>query len=433
MTQDGTEWELVASHLDALLGGPTDSQLETAQLLDVDLPASVPTNVAAVILRWHLRDALGLSFRTVNSVPKVLGDIEDELTVDRTTDLITGTREELSAWFEARYTLKTVRGLRELKPEVGDIVSSGGWREGERRVISSISDNGRINMKGRPARGAWPNHLQIVARNTDPGYAAAVDAVANTLLDGYVSSSTKMDNYAKLLPYALEATAPDYQTVRELEELLDSGEPREEPFQQLLTRHPELLATTVVGGAFTFVIPKPGLGGKYVPDFLVLGINSVGPQWTAVEIEGARHPIHTKKMRLTYQARHAMDQIEDWREWLTMHASYAQIEAGFHGLTSHVPGLVIIGRDDPRPERQVARARSEEAGGNIAVHSWDWLLRAAKNRAEFPLYTTSFARSGLRTPGGQPALSLPRSSAMTFEELFEDMDLDDDNQLPWQR
>ena len=76
--------------------------------------------------------------------------------------------------------------------------------------------------------------------------------------------------------------------------MLESGEKREEPLQKVLTQYPELLASTVVGGWKTFVIPKPRLGSEYVPDFLVLGINSVGPQWVTIEIEGARHKILTK-------------------------------------------------------------------------------------------------------------------------------------------
>jgi hypothetical protein len=78
----------------------------------------------------------------------------------------------VTAWFESRYILKTIRGLRALRPQVGDVVSSAGWKAGERRVISTIQDSGRIFMKLKPVRSAWPNNLETVERVGSPGYAA---------------------------------------------------------------------------------------------------------------------------------------------------------------------------------------------------------------------------------------------------------------------
>ncbi len=48
--------------------------------------------------------------------------------------LQTGSDAEVSTWFAARYMIMTARGLREVQPEVGDIVTSHGWA-GDRRVI----------------------------------------------------------------------------------------------------------------------------------------------------------------------------------------------------------------------------------------------------------------------------------------------------------
>lgn len=423
-------WATVADRLEALLIGPTATQLSTADALGLSLPADSPSFVAAVLLQWHLRDAIGQTFRDVDEIPETLNDIEDELGVTRTSSLHTGTREEVSAWFEARYTLKTVRGLRELEPVPGDIVTSAGWVAGEQRVVSSVSSSGRIFMRGTPARSAWPNHLEIVARVGEPQYSKIVANVQSRLLDAVVSKSTNLDNFATLEEYRLKTPIPPAEAVRALEELLDSGERYEEPLQKLLTQYPQLLAATVLGGWRTYVIPKPKLGAEHVPDFLVLGINSVGPQWTAVELEGARHTILTKKGRLAQQTRHAIDQIEDWREWLATNVSYAQTQAGFHGLTSRAPGLVIIGRDDPHAERQASRARSDE-GARIAVHSWDWLLRGARNLTQSPFYKTKFAVDNLNDQVGYQVASLPRSEAMTFEELTEELDDEEFNRLAW--
>lgn len=423
-------WKLVADRLDTLVTGPSAEQLVVAKSLGVPLSGSLPAPVAAVVIRHHLSAELRIGFRAVDDVPEVLGDIEDELSVTRTESLITGTHEEVTAWFESRYILKTIRGLRALRPQVGDVVSSAGWKAGERRVISTIQDSGRIFMKLKPVRSAWPNNLEMVERVGSRGYAAAVKSVGESVLNATVSASTNLVNFAPLAKYELKSHVPAPEAIRALEELLESGEKREEPLQKVLTQYPELLASTVVGGWKTFVIPKPRLGSEYVPDFLVLGINSVGPQWVTIEIEGARHKILTNKGKLAQQTRHAIEQVEDWREWLTRNVSYAQMEQGYHGLTTRAPGLVIIGRDDPAAERQASRARSEEAA-RIAVHSWDWLLRGARNLSGHALYKTKFAVDNLNEQVGKQVVSLPVSSASTFDELFAEDEDEEFNRLPW--
>ncbi len=423
-------WQLIADSLERQASGPSTEQLSAAKSLGVDLPVSLPAPVAAVVLRHRLCTELRLAFRSADGIPAVLRAIEDELGVSRTESLLTDTSEEVSAWFESRYILKTVRGLRNLKPEVGDVVSCAGWREGERRVISTIQDSGRIFMKLKPVRSAWPNHLEMVARVGSPQYEAAVKSAGDSVLNSTVSTSTNLDNFVLLSQYELKSHIPTPEAIRALEELLESGERREEPLQVVLTQYPELLASTVVGGWKTFVIPKPRLGAEHVPDFLILGINSVGPQWLTVEIEGARHKILTKKGKLAQQTRHAIEQVEDWREWLTRNVSYTQIEKGYHGLTTRAPGLVIIGRDDPSAERQASRARTEEQA-RIAVHSWDWLLRGARNLSDHALYKTKFAVDNLNEQAGQQVVALPVSRASTFDELFAEDEDAEFNRLPW--
>jgi hypothetical protein len=423
-------WQLIADRLETLVAGPSAEQLIVATRLGVTLAASLPAPVAAVVIRRHLSAELRVAFRTVDEVPGVLGDIEDELGIARTETLLTDTYEEVTAWFESRYILKTIRGLRALQPQVGDVVSSVGWKPGEQRVISSIQDSGRIFMKLKPVRSAWPNNLETVERFGSPGYVAAVKSIGESILNSTVSSSTNLDNFAPLAKYELASHVPAPEAIRALEELLESGEKREEPLQKVLTQYPELLASTVIGGWKTFVIPKPRLGSEYVPDFLVLGINSVGPQWVAIEIEGARHKILTNKGKLAHQTRHAIEQVEDWREWLTRNVSYMQMEQGYHGLTTRAPGLVIIGRDDPAAERQASRARSEEAA-RIAVHSWDWLLRGARNLSGHALYKTRFAADNLNEQVGTQVVSLPTSSASTIDELLAEDEDEEFNRLAW--
>lgn len=89
----------------------------------------------------------------------------------------------------------------------------------------------------------------------------------------------------------------------------------------------------MVGGWKTFVIPKQKLGAEHVTDFLVLGINSAGPQWVTVEIEASRHRIVIKDGSLSRPTRHAIKQIQDWRNWLTSNVAYAHMELALYGLT----------------------------------------------------------------------------------------------------
>jgi hypothetical protein len=106
-------------------------------------------------------------------------------------------------------------------------------------------------------------------------------------------------------------------------------------------------------------------------------------QWVQVEIEAPEHRLHNKDGSLTSAVRHAVGQIEDWREWLTTNIAYAQTlrssnGLGLHGINNLAPGLVIIGRAEASTERDPQRRREEE-NARIEIHSYDWLLRHAKN------------------------------------------------------
>lgn len=383
-------WEEVAGYLDQLTSGPTPAQAAVAEKLAIEIPSQLPAAVAAAVIRHRLADVFLERQPNDRDVPEVLGEIEDELGVARTRELLTGTRDEVTAWFAARYALKTARALRILRPEIGDVVECTGWAGGERRLVSSIGNSGRVYMKRHPPRSAWPNHLTIVARVGSAKYSEIVQSIDASIRNASVSTSTNFDNFKALDEYLLRSHAPAPEGVRALEEILESGERLEAPLQSLLTKYPELLAATVVGNWRTYVIPKPRLGAEYVPDFLVLGINSLGPQWVTVEIEAASHKITNKDKTLSPPTRHAVNQISSWREWLTTNVAYVQNEHKLYGLTNRAPGLVIIGRGDPSADRVASRAASGEES-NIAIHSWDWLLRNARNLSSDPMGFSSFA------------------------------------------
>lgn len=370
-------WEEVAIGLESRSVGPTAEQRRVATALGFSIE-DLPAPVFAVLLRDRLSSVLLQGLRGVVEIPDSLVELEDSLGIATPAELRTNSGDELSAWYESRYMMVSARGLRDLKPQVGDVVTRKD-DPSEQMVVSSIGANGRIYMKGGRGKRAWPNHLDLIARDGDsPEHAtltAAVEARIRNERTDYAASSPGL---TPLEEYKIRGLVPSAEAVRELEDLLESGERLEEPFQHLLERHPQLLASLVVGNWATYVIPQQRLGSDYVTDFLVLGVNSLGPQWLAVEIEAPRHHLLRADEHLRQAVNHAIGQIEDWREWLTQNVTSAQVEHHLHGITNQIRGLVVIGRGEPQMDRASTRAVVGERQ-NIDVHSWDWLLRQAKH------------------------------------------------------
>lgn len=393
-------WAQIAARLEALVEGPTSGQRALAGTLSVHLPDDLPAPVAAARLRAALSDVLLERHAQNVDLPDVLADIEEELGITRPAVLTVRTRAEVSAWFQARYMLMTARGLRTLRPEPNDVVAEHRLG-GTLRTISSVGSEGRVYFRG--GRSSWPNHLTAVTRSDDDDgnehRVAAENAVRLERRRGMASPT----RWATLDTYALDDRIPTPESIRGLEELLESGERFEEPLQQHLTTHPALLASLVVGGHKTWVIPKQRFGGQHVTDFLVMGLNSAGPHWVMVELEAARHDIALKSGRLSGPTRHAVNQIQDWRDWLTRNVAHAETELGLIGLRPQDPGLVIIGRDEPTAELDPARM-TLRAESRIDVHSWDWLLRSARNLTTDGSHWSDFAFEHLRQPPGFASL-----------------------------
>lgn len=370
-------WEEVAERLDSLAQRPTEEQRRVAEALGIAIDDDTPAPVTAVILKSRLSGALLENLSADAEIPESLIELEDELDSKSRAQLVTGSRLEVSAWFASRYMQLTANGLRELQPCVGDVVERFD-APGDNLIISSIGDDGRIHMRGGRGKRAWPNHLKLVARadesDTHSKMIASLDAKIRNEKNDYAPSSPRLE---KLEKFRITGNVPTDEAIRELEDLLESGEPKEPPFQRLIERHPQLLTSLVIGSWGSYVIPQQKLGVEHVTDFLVLGINSLGPQWVAVELEAPRHQLLTQSGSLRSEVQHAVNQVQDWRDWLTENVAYAHNSLHLHGLTNHVPGLVIVGRDHPRDDRQPARSRVDEQQ-DIQIHSWDWLLRQAQ-------------------------------------------------------
>lgn len=154
----------------------------------------------------------------------------------------------------------------------------------------------------------------------------------------------------------------------------------EAAMQRLLEKHPALLAGTVVGTRDTWIRPQVQLGNHYMADFMIAGQTSLGVRWTLVELESPVSRLtNPGNRRATATLRHAVDQIEDWRRWLSTNLHYARSARdadglGLPGITAEVPGLIIMARetyDDAAAEIRELHVRRS----HIQVRTYDWLMR----------------------------------------------------------
>lgn len=382
-------WKAVYDELCSSAKGPSDAQFELAKKLDIELPRETPAPVAAAILSDHLAKELYLSATPFDDgdIPASLHELEKELNVKQTTKLHTRTRMELSAWYTSRYMLLRARALNQLRPDPGDVVTSEMWEKKETRTISSISSDGRIHMSKWPNRSSWPDRLRIVAKIGSTEYEAAKEKSDAWCLNNRNYSGVSFGQMEALKPYKVRDRQPSPQAIESLERLLDDSSTTEQGLHAVLEENPELFSCLVPGSHGIYVFSKKKLGAEFVPDFLVLGIDSTGPCWVMVEIEKHTHKMTMQDGGPSGPTRHAQKQIDDWREWLTINVQYAQTTLQLYGLTNRAPGVVIIGRGNASTKRQPGRKAMNE-NSETQVHSWDWLLREARVRLNNSMYAT---------------------------------------------
>jgi len=159
----------------------------------------------------------------------------------------------------------------------------------------------------------------------------------------------------------------------------------ERDMQGFLEREPMLLIQHLGGGHGRWVLPQKRLGDRYITDFVIGEKSSVGFEWTVVELESPSARMFKRNGEPTAALQHALQQVRDWRSWLGKNQSYAakpRLEQGL-GLTnirSDLAGLIIIGRrsqTDPRTNDRRQQLMSET---NCRIHSYDFLIEAAKGR-----------------------------------------------------
>jgi len=172
--------------------------------------------------------------------------------------------------------------------------------------------------------------------------------------------------------------------VNELEHLVETNV-SENDLQKHIEVHPYILSQQF--SHCHHVFPKVALGVQYETDFMCLDIPSSGKEWIGIELESPQKKVITQKGRKTADLEHAIQQIRDWRAWITDNLSYARQNREQNGLglidiSPRFFGHVIIGRRKNYNDKFNELRRQLLRDELIKVRSWDGIVEWARNRAQ---------------------------------------------------
>jgi ppGpp synthetase/RelA/SpoT-type nucleotidyltranferase len=116
--------------------------------------------------------------------------------------------------------------------------------------------------------------------------------------------------------------------------------------------------------------PAIGVGTEFKPDFI---IREATGEYVLVEIESPKCRLFTKRGDFTAEVSHAVQQVEDWQEWLEQNLPTAQ---------RHYPdivsprGSIVIGRSSTlsEKERQKLARRNINTRGRLEILTYDDLI-----------------------------------------------------------
>lgn len=167
----------------------------------------------------------------------------------------------------------------------------------------------------------------------------------------------------------------DPKLLEELEKILDEAE-NEKPLQKFYTDHPYLLAIAFRPHC-CWVFPLPRLSGsQHIPDFLYCDHNSLGYQWTLIELESPKMEATIKNGSVSADCHHAVQQINDYRSGLRENALFEQKK--YPGLSERCDGYVVIGRRDGDRTELEQKRLVEFRQQRIEIASYDRLLYQAR-------------------------------------------------------
>lgn len=383
MTVAAPRWASVAAELRRYRSAPTAAQLELAARLDVSLAVDTPAAVAAGILRMHLREPLQLrrarectygQSSYLNDLAELTGAAVPEEGVDR---------ELADGWISALHAQCVAESLEHWKPEPGEVTVCRSGPGDRFDVISSIAASGRLYFRGGGGQWAWPQHVQRIIRAGEQEYTDAVaKSKQQTALRRKNVHVLGRGELERLNKWRVE-DLPGLGALRALEDALAQA-PDERPMQVVLEQHPQILGHLVSGNHRTFVRHQVRFADKFVADFVIGGVTSMGMLWRLVELESPTARLVLNDGQPSATLRKAVQQIRDWRRWIAEHFHTAgdpedRGGTGLEGIRLNPPGLIIIGRDDPAAPTETMRNELLEET-RIEIRTYDWLVRAAASR-----------------------------------------------------
>jgi hypothetical protein len=383
-------WRDAVKFLTVAMQPITDVQQALAKHAGIRISRETPSIVASALLKVALATELHLTIES--EIHEYLAQRIVELQEFGPGVIKPKTFEEAAAWVDYLQLALRRTHLERLKIVEGDVVS---LEDDSTAIISSIGEDGRVYFQGGKGYRRWPDLIRtVVARrnaNSEDAKKIRRDAENAAALrrTSAAWSSVRSDDLADFA-VSLRAT---HERIDRLENIIAQARD-ERPIQQFLQQHGELL-TALLGGRERFCIPQQRLGAAFIPDFIVGDTDSLGIRWVLIELETPRSGIYQQDgVTLDRFARKGVQQIIQWRQWLSLHVAHAHEPRrnkglGLYDISAQSEGIVLVGRREMLPPKASESNRLELRDANrIRVHTYDWLLdmvRGAISHAGGPI------------------------------------------------
>ena len=182
----------------------------------------------------------------------------------------------------------------------------------------------------------------------------------------------------------------------QFESLLDG---LEEPLHQFIKSHPELLCPT-----YDAVWSKVPFGDR-VSDFI---IREIPADYMLVEIEAPIRELFRKDGQQRQELTHAIDQINDWLQYIADNRQDVERVNGFDGISVSPRALVVIGRSTGLSEENRKKLTTlQERQPRLRILTYDDVLANARLTLERILGPMGFVGRNVEmyyyTPKTQPA------------------------------
>ena len=139
---------------------------------------------------------------------------------------------------------------------------------------------------------------------------------------------------------------------------------KETDIQQFLKKRPYLFDGLYPHGHGTYVFYEQSFGGKYIADWVIGNGHSAGIFWDLIELEAPQFIPFKQDGHFGDAARKGVNQIQDWRTWLTQNNNMVERPKsnsglGLFGFKCHAHGTVVGGRRELYQSKQGSQAYNQ--------------------------------------------------------------------------